>query len=688
MTALGDAVRKITGDGKPKPPGAPEYVQERLRRGQARLRELAPGRNECWQFFRGNTYVFRTQENALVVTPTRASVSGKGKQRWRARTHRPILTPFVRQEVSAATQRVPSYDVTPTNTDPGTVSAAKVAEKVALWGYDKWRIKDATEKVVTSAIVADEGFAWPYWDADTGPVVGLDDETGVRREGEICIRTYTANEVGWEPGVRFEDSRWYMIQQARPLAEVERLAGFPLSANGTDRQVIGTGKPTSNTKLVLVHEYLERPSPSSPSGRRLVIADEKVLGDPDDKYPLKDAKGNVVDEPVLLNLAVLKDPDSDRDHGLVKFCLDALRTYQDCVNKQIEFKNHLVPQAVTTPNNIRTPLTDEPNAVFEAMDPSRIVWRPTPQIPAALDSIMDRAVGDIARIFSQNAIPSQVESGKGIQALIEADQNARQAFLANLAEFHARLMHRCLALVQQFYTEPRDLLIVGEFGPDYMQGFLGADLMDQTQVRVLPRSLEVLTREAIEQKVMMLGGQLQWITPEEGLAAIRDGTLENLGSGYDYDRGRVWLIIEKIKAGPEVLFSMPRELKDVEVPVIDPATDQPAIDPLMGGPLTQTRTVEEAGWMPRPVDNLRVHKAEFAKWMKSADWLRLDAGQREAARLYWVELDKLEQQEMAKAQAQQNAAAETQGASNAAKPQFSPMPSLPNPAKGDPQSQG
>jgi hypothetical protein len=339
--------------------------------------------------------------------------------------------------------------VTPTNTSPQTVSAAKVSEKVALYLYDKLQIKDATEKVVTSAIVADEGFAWPYWDSDTGPVVGEDEEGKALREGEICIRTYTANEVGWEPGQRFEDSRWYIIQQARPIAEVERIAGFPLSPDGTDRQVIGSGKPSSNTKLVLVIEYLERPSLKYRDGRRLVLANGKVISD-DEPYPLQDSKGRAVDEPVLLKLAVMKDPDSDRDHGIVKFCLDALRTYQDCANKQLEYKNHMVPQLITNPGNILSPVTNEPNAIIEVNNPDRVKFRETPQIPPELDGMMDRAYNDIARIFSQNAIPANVEAARAIQALIENDQNARQSMLANIADFHSRLMHRCLVLVQRY----------------------------------------------------------------------------------------------------------------------------------------------------------------------------------------------------------------------------------------------
>jgi hypothetical protein len=209
-----------------KPDKPDSYVQDRVARTEGRMRELAPLRNECWQFARGNSYVFRTHENQLVQQATTISAKGQGKPPHRIRNERPILVPLLRQEVSRATQRVPSYNVTPSNTDPSVVHAAGVAEKVALYGYDKWKIQDATADVVMSAIVADEGFAWPYWDTCAGPPVGVDPHSDtLLYQGEVCVRTFTANEVGWEPGVRFEDSRYYLIVQARPVDEVLAMPG-------------------------------------------------------------------------------------------------------------------------------------------------------------------------------------------------------------------------------------------------------------------------------------------------------------------------------------------------------------------------------------------------------------------------------------------------------------------------------
>src|SRR4051812_41561756 len=178
----------------------------------------------------------------------------------------------------------------------------------------------------------------------------------------------------------------------------------------------------------------------------------------------------------------------------------------------------------------------------------------------------------------------------------------------------------------------------------------------------------------------MLYAQLQWIGPEDGIQAIKDGTTEAIGADFEYDRGRAYEIIQKIKQGPEVLFSMPTEFRDVDVPVTMPDGVTPAIDPLTGAPMMRKEMIQVPGWMPREVDNTAIHKAIFARWMKSAEWGMLDPGMREAARLYWRALDEEDEKQMMKRQAAQSAQASGHGAANAAKNPVEPMPSLPNPA--------
>jgi hypothetical protein len=655
----------------------PQGIEEKMKRGRARMRDGATQRNECLEFWRGNQYVYRGDDGILVNQNTITLSNGRGKPRHRVRTTRNILLDVVAHEVSAATQRVPAYEVNPTTSDPEDISAARLAGKVAHYGYDKWSVRALTEKVVTYAVVADEGFAWPYWDSTVGPFY-TDDDGSVYGQGEISVRVFGGNECYWEPGQKFDESRWHAVEQARTLESVYQLEDYSgppkLTPDATADEMPSKGRDSQHNQLVLVTEYLERPCPKYPNGRWLTMANGKQIL-PERTYPCTDEKGNTVDEPVIHKLSYITDPDSDRDSGLVKHLLDAQRTINDCTNKQLEWKNlSLNPQIIVTNGSMKQRITDEPGAVFQFEGIGDIKFREVPAIPAELSQIKEESKGDVARIAAQNDIPGQVESGKGIQALIEKDATRRQAFIANLAEFHSRFMRHCLYLVQKHYTEPRLLKIRGRYGTDTVTDFLGSELRGQADVTVFPGSLEPRSRAAIEQKIIAFADR-GWVTPEAAMAAINGGTAENLVQSYEQDVARAHHIIEQLRAGPEVFFGQPeRPLLPGEG--VDPVTGLPPMDEETGEPITTV-----PGWMPRPFDNIAVHKLVIEDWLKSQDYDMLPPDLQEAANTYYQQLLSLEQQNAIREAQMQQQMAEGLGMANASKPQkASPSPDQSKPS--------
>lgn len=663
----------------------------KIKRGRERMEDGASLRNECLQFWRGNQYVYRNSQNSLSYQSTITGIDGAGKPRHRMRTVRNIIVDVVAAEVSAATQRTPSYECNPSTTDPEDITAARLSERVALYGYDQWRILKATQDVVTYAVVADEGFAWPFWDSSVGPYV--DGDVG---QGEIRIRKFGPNEVYWEPGVNFLESRWHAVEQARDIEDVKELDGYmggELSpdAMAGDRTTKENAPPQA--KLVMVTDYLERPSAKNPQGKWITMANGKRI-QPDREYPCMDHEGNVLDEPVLHKLSYFSDPDSDRDMGLVRHLLDPQRTVNDCTNKLLEWKNlALNPQALIINGILDQPLNDEPGTFYNVQALSGdagVSWRPVPQVPGELMEMKDDAVSDIARIAAQNDIPGQVESGKAIAALLDRDQSRRLNFLANLADFHSRLMRHCLYLVQRHYTEERLLKVRGEESDfEIIRDFLGAQLRGQADVRVYPSSLEPQTRQAIEAQVLAYADR-QWISPEEAMQAITNGNARALSRRVELNIARARLIIQKIKDGPEFLFNTPdrQALPDEipEVPLIDPNTGMQAVDPMTGVPLTTPQTDPETGeqittvpgWMPRPFDNVGVHKAVLEDFMMTAVYDALEPGMQEAANAYYEALLNLEAKKAAERQAQEIEMAQNLGQSNATRPPSADQPSMPS----------
>jgi hypothetical protein len=638
----------------------PQSVQEKIDSGKKQIEKGSARRNECLQFWRGNQYVYRNKENWLVKQGV--LIGEGGKPRHRVRTTRNLIQPIVRHEVAYATQRVPSYQINPSTSDPEDVNAARIAQKVAQFGYDAWNIRLATEQAVTYSLVADEGFVWPYWDASVPPFVN-DGQGGVIGMGEVRLEILGPNEVGWEPGVRFELSRWYIVKRAMSLDRVKLIPGFlgmKLTPDAMTDAFLGDSM--DKEKKVMVIDFLERPCQSYPNGRRFCIANGKLITEPEE-YPLVAPDGTTVDEPVLHKISYIVDPDSDRDTGLVSGLLDAQRTINDCTNKQLEWKNLALMPQVFAPLGAfpkRQRLTDQPGAVFvyNPVNGLRPEWRPTPPIPGELSVLKAEALNDMQRIAAQNDTP-QDASGRALQVLVERDANARQAFLARLAEFHSRLMRHCLMLVSEHYTEPRLLKINGRFGPESLTDFTGADLRTQTDVTVFPESIEPRTRQALEQRVLGYADR-KWVSPEKAMAAIEQGTAADLVDSYELDVARAHRVIQKILAGPQAFLA----------------------EPLQPGPDGQ----DVPSWMPRTgIDNLSVHRSIFQDFAKTQEFEIADNAVREATLLYLQGIDYLEQKEQEKAAMQQSMMAQQLGMANAARPQgATPSPDMPTPDQAAP----
>src|SRR5690606_17741173 len=101
----------------------PDRVDERLHRGRERMLQGASKRNEYLEFWRGNHYAYVDEKNYLRFQPTSTSVRGTGKQPWRQRRTVNLIFDAVEHEVSASTQRIPSYQVVPSTQDIQDASA-------------------------------------------------------------------------------------------------------------------------------------------------------------------------------------------------------------------------------------------------------------------------------------------------------------------------------------------------------------------------------------------------------------------------------------------------------------------------------------------------------------------------------------------------------------------------------------
>ena len=624
-----------------------KYVQDRIFRSSERLESLLPGINERYEFWRGNQYAYVSSDNQLAFKPTKTTKTGGGKKPWLSRSVNNLIMDIVAHEVSAATQRVPGYEVTPTSVDPEKRSAAKTSEQVALYGYEQWGVQMATVKAVTHAVVGQEAFAWPYFDTSVGPMMQGPDGTVVGR-GEVKIKVYGPQDVSWEPGVRFEDSPYHIIKQTATLHDVVNIPGFMGGAVRPDSEILRGGRrgygKAHNQDLIEVFHYIEKPTKTYPSGRWLVIANGRQIA-AERPYP-------VMEGDALIPLSYIIDPDNDRDQSLVQHLLDPQRVYNDAWNKIVEWKNlALNPQLFVAPGVLQgQEITSRPGAVYEIADPiNNIRWREVPNLPQELFQIVQETNAVIARLAAQNDIPQQVEAGRAIQSLIERDAARRYGFIARLATWYARVATHSLVLVQQHYDEPRLLSIKGRWAPEVIRDFRGAKLLGQIDVRVAPGSIEPRTRVAMEQKVLAFADR-GWITAEQAMAAIEGGYAADLVTSYELDIGRITRIIARIKAGPEALYGTPAA----------PAADRIEVDQMTG------EQVEVPDFMPRLFDNIPVQRSVMEDWMKTEEFESQPPDIQAVANEIYLAMLKIEADKAAQAQMAMEAAAEQKGTQNAA----------------------
>lgn len=663
----------------------PTGVKERLNRGRQEMLRDSNKRRLCMRFERGETYWWLNEKNVLLWQSTITYVGGGGKPPHRIRNQYNAIRPIVEGKISSATQMTPGYQVLPTTTDAERVSAAQSSERIARWGYDKWRLRDMRMGIVKLALAGGgAGFAMPYFDPNVGPFTAvLDDNGGVQHigQGELKYRLFNGNEVYWEPHVIFEMSSWWATEQAVPIDVIVSnpdFAGGKITPDAAGSEIPSDKHNTSN--LAMVVEYYERPSARIPNGRKLTICNGRVIYPPED-YPLRTAPsldfpdGQVLDEPVIHRLVYTHDTESDRDLGLVWQLIDYQRTYQDCWNKLLEWKNRcLVPRMKAPIGSLIKQPDDEPGGIdwYKPTGGMQPEWEKTPPVPQELVQMRNDVLMDMRAMAADDQfVASPNVAAATVQTILEQSKQRWASFISDLAEFDSRFMRHCLLLVARHYTEPRTINILDhQFGSYTIDAFRGAQLMDQQDVIVLPSSITVMTREAQEQRIFAFADR-QWITPEAAMNAIATGLSEKIGEALELDYGRINRVIKKIK--DNTVWDLPNRVQT---------------DPMTGFPLQgpDGEPMEVPGYMPDQQDNLVIWRTQISNFMKTEEFERLGPQLQEVCRQMLRGIQMLEAQQQMQAMQAQQAYAEQQGMGNAAKPVRETPPPSPRNIPGGAQS--
>jgi hypothetical protein len=632
---------------KPKGRILEPKVDDRIRRGRTEMMKDASLRELCERFWDSDQYSYMGKGDVLFRQDTVTTATG-GKPPHRIRKVYNHIKPLVAAKVSAATQRVPSYEVVQTTSDHRDYAAARLAERVAVYLYDEVGVRRATTKLVTNALVQREGFLMPYFDPNVGPYAAMEKDGKIEMVGmgKIKLLSLTRSEVMWEPSCDFEESAWWAIERERLIEDVEKTPGFyggKLSADTKD----------GGKDMVVETVYLERPCPEYPDGRRITVCNGLVIC-PEEDFPVRNHKGEVEDRCPLHRLSYTVNPNGD-DRGLVEALIEPQQTVNDCMNKLLEWKNRcLMPQMLAPRGSNITRPDDVPGAIkyYNPVSNMKPEWERPPAVPRELFEIRNLALQDMRILAaSVDVQPEPDLAARTANAAIEQAMLGWQSFLGDLAEVHAHVAGDMLTLASLHYTDERLIELRGQYSWEALEDFKGQDLRGQTSVRVRPSTLEAKGRTATLEELTFMGTNYPGsIPPEAAWSALQGGAEHGLLKSYENHVARAWRRVEELRKGIGFISSRYPMRQDMEV-------GDPALNFMV------------AGWMPRKQDNIVIWKAVFSDYMTSPAF---DDDPIETQELFYEVWNGLEQHEqmraMAQAAEQMDAAAEL-GGLNAAKPQ-------------------
>ena len=630
--------------GKPADgPGLDPVVKRRLADVQRDISRHDAKWQECLAFFDGDQYVeVSAVDNSLQRLETREG--GSGKARWRPRLTRNRYTSAMVRKASLMTSRVPGYECTAINGDQPAQNAARMAERALLAYYHQGRVQQTAMQLVLYALNIGAGMTWPYWNSQVGEMIESPDGSRVRL-GEIGTHILGQREVGWQPGVAFEESRWHTVTKAFPIDYVKGLPGYRGPADlkpDTAPAVYERRKGQASRELVSLTHYLERPTDAEPDGRWLQICNQQIICDPE-PYPRKG------DRVCLQWLPCILRPHSHRPLGLGEQAVDIQRTYNRTINQIIAWKQLVLqPQMLAPAGSLRQQNTAEPGIVlqYRPVGGLKPEWRPTPDLPQGLFSVLEQCIQDLEELFGSGSLPAGVETGPGIQAVNERDQSQQAMFAGFLADWHASYGEHILELMRERYTEPRMLEVQGRYGVDLIRDFVGATTEGVQSVRVAPGSLEPRTRKEQEQKIMWMIQQ-GFVDPAKGISAMRAGNSDYIVDSYELDVAKQYREIQQMRA-----------MEDGE------GDGPPMVNPT--------------------VDNHAVHLDVLQNWMKTADYDQAHPFVKEAAQAH-AEAHQFEvQQAQMREQQAQSMRAEQMGQQNAGRP--GPQGAKPEPSRAAPDS--
>lgn len=266
--------------------------------------ELLTDRRRYWEhlsFFAGNQWVWWDEKRRSLQNYAGRYVPGTSTRKMTVNRVGPNVISLLSRLLN--TELV--FEVQPSGAGDDVIAGARLAE-AALTATHNDQVWEAARFDATMATVLGGTGAIAFeWDGTAGERLSWDAETGVIvGTGDARLEALNITEFCVEPGVRdWKDARWWMMGLALTPAQAKdryRLDWMPksditaISETLQGRLLKDSGRAQSD-RLALVLTMYERPNPTRPKGRYVVVINDTAVVDTEWPFPFEE-----------LNLAVFR----------------------------------------------------------------------------------------------------------------------------------------------------------------------------------------------------------------------------------------------------------------------------------------------------------------------------------------------------------------------------------------------
>ena len=630
----------------------------------SRVDELQRGRDlleRAWKinlsFYKGKQYVFYNKRTRRIES---LATEDGDKPRYRVRIVANQISPNSMGLLARLTKSKPQFFATPTSAGYENQKATQVAENLLEHWWSKFSLSEKREEAMLWSIICGNGFWKISWDDKVGssvkvmvdPVNGnpiidplverlfrenMDSmnvdssqfETEVF-EGDIRVDVMSPFNVFLDDSAQvFEDCQYAFCSHPMGVEEVYNRFGIRLKANAVNRYPdeslpgaysFSSGQTKENVREIFYGYFV--PSPSIPEGR--VVAFTKspdiILYDAPWPYPFNELP--------LVKFPGLRIPGQLWDTSVVEQAVPLQKELNRTLSQLIEYKNlTLKPQMLAPVGSLRQRMTDEPGAIFEYNPVAGKVPEaiPIPGLPGYVTQHLADMGQRLKEIFGltelmQGQVPPNVEAGVAIDLLQEAatDRLAPQILMMEKA------LERCgnlmLNLAQEYYTEPRLMMLSGGAGSKpRVEQFEHADVLSGLQIKVEAGSGLPRTRAGKQARVFQMLN-MGLISPTKAYKYLDLADFDNLQAQFQADEDQAMREHDKLIDGMVINVSAARDaeaqmMNQMQNPEFDPETGEPMqMDPNM---LQQSM---DAGLQPLPFENKATHLETHGAYMKSQEF--------------------------------------------------------------------